>query len=195
MWKEYTFYPQETQTRNFFITDAEAKTANARLSWQSCSCLSRALALARSCASLAVGLLISFKATSTSASADPFFLTNSSACFSSSSYSPINEWEIGEHKIKNFTVSGENVHRSKSKQMINLDKFLLHFKVVQLSPPFCKRIFRRQWRNTHSIHNLIWKRGQSSLNCFLWPHPSGHSEGSANSISRCIKILQLCKDV
>lgn len=55
------------------LTDAEAKTDNARLSLQSSSRLSNALALACSCASVAVGMVISFKATSSRLSTDSFF--------------------------------------------------------------------------------------------------------------------------
>lgn len=68
------------------LTDAEAKTAKARLSSQSCSCFSRVLSLICSCASLAVGTVISFNATSSWLALDSFILRSSSSSRSSSSF-------------------------------------------------------------------------------------------------------------
>lgn len=71
------------------LTEAEAKTANARLILQSWSPLSCALAKASSCASLAVGIVISFKAMSSWLSTSSFFLACCSSSLSSSSYSQL----------------------------------------------------------------------------------------------------------
>ena len=68
------------------LTDAEAKTANARLSSHSCSWFSNVFAFANSCASLAVETTISSKATSFWLLIDSFNLACSSSSSSSSSY-------------------------------------------------------------------------------------------------------------
>lgn len=72
------------KVNNAILTEADAKTANALLSSHSCSCLSRVFAFDRS-ASLAVGVVISSKATSFCFSIDSFFRACSSSSFSSSS--------------------------------------------------------------------------------------------------------------
>lgn len=86
------------KVNNAILTEADAKTANALLSSHSCSCLSRVFAFVRS-ASLAVGVVISSKATSFCFSIDSCFLACSSSSFSSSS---CQVKERFEHTIKNL---------------------------------------------------------------------------------------------
>lgn len=75
---------EKEKVNNAILTEADAKTANALLSSHSCSCLSRVFAFVRS-ASLAVGVVISSKATSFCFSIDSFFRACSPSSFSSSS--------------------------------------------------------------------------------------------------------------
>lgn len=77
-------------TQTHLLTEAEAKTPSARLSLQRSSCCSRTLALACSCASLAVGMVISCSALSSSPPLTSLILVSSSSSFSSSFYIYIN---------------------------------------------------------------------------------------------------------
>lgn len=88
-----------------FLTEAEAKTPNARLSLQRSSCCSRTLALACSCASLAVGMVISCSALSSSPPLTSLILVSSSSSFSSSSYIFIN---VNNRNLSSLTSSSKH---------------------------------------------------------------------------------------